>query len=115
MTMPNPLSAETIALVRATVPALEQHGPAITAAMYGRLFRDAHIAALFNRANQGEGGRQVNALAAAILGYARNITDPGVLAPVIERIAQKHIGYHILPEHYPYVANALLAAIGDVL
>jgi nitric oxide dioxygenase len=38
-----------------------------------------------------------------------------VLGPIAERIAQKHIGYHILPEHYPYVARALLAAISDVL
>ncbi|MDH7640498.1 NO-inducible flavohemoprotein [Sphingomonas oryzagri] len=113
--MPHPLSAETIARVQASVPALEKHGAAITSAMYTKLFEDPVIAALFNRANQGEGGRQVNALAAAILGYARNISDPGVLAPVIERIAQKHIGYHILSAHYPHVANALLAAIEDVL
>jgi nitric oxide dioxygenase len=33
----------------------------------------------------------------------------------VERIAHKHIGYHILPEHYPYVAKALLTAIADVL
>jgi nitric oxide dioxygenase len=33
----------------------------------------------------------------------------------VERIAQKHVGYNILSEHYPYVANAILAAIKDVL
>src|SRR5262249_22053955 len=27
----------------------------------------------------------------------------------------KHVGFHILPEHYPYVAKALIGAIGDVL
>jgi nitric oxide dioxygenase len=115
MTMSNPLSAETIACVKATVPALAEHGAAVTAAMYARLFEDARIRALFNHSNQGEGGAQVNALAAAILGYARNIDNLAVLGPVVERIAQKHIGYHILPEHYPFVADALLGAIAEVL
>ena len=113
--MITPLSAGTITLVRASVPALAEHGSAITAAMYARLFEDTHVRALFNHANQGEGGAQVHALAAAILGYASNIENLQAVAPVVERIAQKHIGYHILPEHYPYVARALLGALEDVL
>ena len=113
--MASALSADTIARVKATVPALAEHGAAITQAMYARLFQDEHIKALFNLANQGEGGGQVKALAGAILGYAQNIDNLGVLLPVVERIAQKHIGYHILPEHYPFVATALLGAIKEVL
>jgi hemoglobin-like flavoprotein len=38
-----------------------------------------------------------------------------VVLPVVERIAHKHVGYHILAEHYPFVATALLGAIKDVL
>ncbi len=113
--MQKPLSTETIALVKATIPALSEHGPAITKAMYARLFQDDHIRALFNHANQGEGGAQVHALAGAIVAYAKNIENLVVLLPVVERIAQKHVGYHILPEHYPFVARALLGAITDVL
>jgi nitric oxide dioxygenase len=113
--MQKPLTAETVALVKATAPALAQHGTAITTAMYARLFKDEHIRALFNHANQGEGGKQVHALAAAVVAYAQNIDNLGALLPVVERIAQKHIGYHILPEHYPFVAKALLGAIVEVL
>ena len=113
--MTTPLSAGTIAIVRASVPALAEYGQAITSAMYVRLFQDEHVRALFNHANQGDGGAQTHALAAAILGYASNIENLGALAPVVERIAQKHIGYHILPEHYPHVARALLGALADVL
>ncbi len=113
--MTEPLTPSTIAIIKATVPALEEHGTAITMAMYARLFQDDHIRALFNHANQGESGAQVHALAAAILAYARNIENLGALVPVVERIAYKHVGYNILPEHYPYVANALLAAIREVL
>ena len=113
--MTQTLSPSTIALVKATVPALVEHGTAITTAMYKRLFQDDHIRSLFNHSNQGESGAQVHALAGAILAYARNIENLGALVPVVERIASKHIGYHILPAHYPYVATALLAAIKDVL
>jgi nitric oxide dioxygenase len=113
--MTEPLTPATVAIVKATVPALEEHGTAITTAMYARLFQDDHIRALFNHANQGESGAQVHALAAAILAYARNIENLGALVPVVERIAYKHVGYNILPAHYPYVANALLAAIREVL
>jgi nitric oxide dioxygenase len=109
------LEPKTIALVKASIPALATNGADITSAMYRRLFEDAPIKALFNPSHQGENGAQVNALAAAILGYARNIDNLGVLGPVVERIAQKHIGYHILPEHYPFVARALLGAIQEVL
>ncbi|MEJ2816178.1 MULTISPECIES: NO-inducible flavohemoprotein [unclassified Caulobacter] len=108
------LSAETIARVKATVPALAEHGEAITLAMYARLFQDDHIKALFNHANQATGA-QPKALAGAILAYAQNIDNLGVVLPVVERIAHKHVGYHILAEHYPFVAKALLGAIKDVL
>lgn len=112
--MPKSLSTETIALVKATVPALAEHGPVITAAMYKRLFQHPEIAALFNQAYQ-KSGRQIHALGAAILAYAQNIENLTALGPAVERIAQKHIGYAILPGHYPYVATALLGAIEDVL
>jgi len=112
--MPNLLSAETIARVKASAPVLAEQGPVITKVMYRRMFENADIRALFNQANQ-EGGTQVHALAAAIVAYARNIDNLGALAPAVERIAQKHIGYDILPEHYPFVAEALLGAIAEVL
>lgn len=112
--MPRPLSEQTIAVVKATVPALEQHGPMITETMYRRLFRNEHIAALFNQANQKKGTQRL-ALAHAVLAYAQNIENLSVLGAAVERIAQKHIGYAILREHYPFVAEALLGAIEEVL
>ena len=113
--MAKELGEATKALVRATVPALAAHGSEITAAMYVLLFKDEEVRTLFNQSNQGEGGRQTKALAQAILAYAQNIDNPGVLAGALERIAQKHAGLQIQPRHYPYVANALLSAIEQVL
>ena len=113
--MANPLSQTTIQLVKATVPALEAHGVDVTRRMYERLFQDAAIRKLFNQSHHGNTGSQPKALADAVLAYARNIDNLGVLGGAVERIAQKHVALNILPEHYPFVAQALLGAIQDVL
>lgn len=113
--MSDTLSETTRSIVRATVPALAAHGTTITAAMYKRLFQNPDVRELFNQSNQGEEGSQTKALAQAILAYARNIDNLAALGPAVERIAQKHVGLNILPEHYPHVATALLGAIKDVL
>jgi len=113
--MPRQLTDQTIAIVKATVPALEVHGLEITRRMYARMFQNAAIRDLFNQSHHGETGSQPKALANAVLAYAQNIDNLGVLAAAVERIAQKHVGLNILPEHYPYVAEALLGAIEDVL
>jgi nitric oxide dioxygenase len=113
--MTDTLSDTTIHLVKATVPALQEHGLAVTKRMYERMFQNEQIRALFNQSHHGETGSQPKALASAILAYAQNIDNLGALAPAVERIAQKHVGLNILPEHYPHVAEALLGAIKDVL
>lgn len=113
--MPAPLSERTVALVKATVPVLEEHGLAITRRMYERMFANPAIRDLFNQSHHGETGSQPKALAAAVLAYARHIDNLGVLGNAVERIAQKHVALNILPEHYPFVADALLGAIKDVL
>jgi nitric oxide dioxygenase len=112
--MPRTMSAETMAIVKATAPALQQHGLAITKRMYERLFVDPAIKALFDEAAQAS-GEQPKRLAEAILAFARNVDKLEVLTPAIERIATRHAATHIKPEHYPAVANALLPAIKDVL
>ena len=108
------LSPETIAIVKSTAPALQQHGLAITQRMYERLFADPAIKALFNQAAQ-ESGEQPKRLAAAILAYAKNVDNLGALTQAVERMAQRHVEAGVRPEHYPAVAAALLPAIKDVL
>jgi nitric oxide dioxygenase len=113
--MSQTLNERTIALVKATVPALEAHGLEIVREMYSRMFRSPDIRDLFNQSHHGEAASQPRTLTAAILAYAVNIDNLGILAPAVERIAQKHVGLQILPEHYPYVGEALLGAIKAVL
>lgn len=112
--MTRTLSAETIATVKSTAPALEKHGVAITTRMYERLFVDPEIKALFDMAAQ-ESGEQPKRLAGAILAFAKNVDKLEALKPAIERIAHRHVQTHVKPEHYPAVANALLPAIRDIL
>lgn len=112
--MAEPLTDATRSIVKACIPALEAHGLDITREMYQRLLAKPEIRDLFNMSHQKD-GEQPKALALAVLAYARHIDNPGALAGMIERIAEKHVGLNILPEHYPYVADALLGAIAHVL
>ena len=107
-------SAHAMTIVKATAPALEKHGLAITTAMYARLFENKDIAAMFDRAAQ-TSGEQPKRLAAAILAYAKNIDKLQNLGPAVSRMVARHIETGVKAEHYPYVAEALLPAIRDVL
>jgi len=112
--MTRTMSPETMAIVKSTAPALQQHGLAIPQRMYERLFVDPAIKALFDQAAQ-VSGEQPKRLAAAILAFAQNVDKLEVLKPAIARMAARHVETNITPEHYPAVANALLPAIRDVL
>jgi hemoglobin-like flavoprotein len=108
------LSENTIAIVKATAPALQEHGVAITTRMYERLFVNEDVRSLFDQAAQ-ESGEQPRRLAAAILGYAQNVDKLQNLTPVVARMVQRHVETGVKAEHYPLVADALLPAIRDVL
>ena len=109
------LSAQTIALVKATVPALQQHGEAITRHFYGVMFaQHPEVKAFFNEAHQAH-GTQARALAGAVLAYAAHIDRLEEIAGALPRIVQKHAALGVLPEHYPIVGRCLLQAIQEVL
>src|SRR5687767_4727357 len=109
------LSAETIAVIKATIPALQAHGETLTRHFYKRMFNaNPEVKAFFNPAHQHAGSQQ-RALAAAILAYATHIENPGALAGAVELIAQKHVSLGVKAEHYPVVGENLLAAIKEVL
>lgn len=112
--MARTLSPETIAIVKATGPALQQHGVAITTRMYERLFQNEAIRDMFDAAAQAS-GEQPRRLAAAILGYAQNIDKLENLTGAVERMVLRHVETGVKAEHYPFVAEALLPAIRDVL
>ncbi|OUR90615.1 hypothetical protein A9Q81_19220 [Gammaproteobacteria bacterium 42_54_T18] len=109
------LSTETIAIVKSTVPLLEEHGQAITSCFYENLFAEnPDLKNIFNQVNQTR-GEQPRALADAVLAYAQNIDNLEVLLPAVERIAHKHASLGIQANQYPIVGKNLLAAIQTVL
>ncbi len=112
--MAEPLTQNTIAIVKSTAPLLKQHGVAITSRMYERLFVNDEVKQMFNQAAQ-ESGEQPRRLAAAILGYAENVDKLQNLTPVVQRMVARHVECGVKAEHYPYVAEALLPAIRDVI
>ncbi|NML44230.1 NO-inducible flavohemoprotein [Ramlibacter sp. G-1-2-2] len=108
-------SAQTISLIKATVPALQQHGEAITKHFYDLMFREhPEVKGLFNEAHQASGS-QARALAGAVLAYAAHIDQLEALAGALPRIIQKHVALGVQPEHYPIVGACLLRAIQEVL
>lgn len=108
------LSAQTIAVVKSTLPLLESAGTAITAHFYQRLFRhNPELQDIFNMSNQ-HSGRQQFALFNAIAAYAKHIDTPEALGAAVERIAQKHSSLNVQAQHYPIVGHHLLETLREL-
>src|SRR5262249_39490792 len=109
------LSAQTIATIKATVPALQQHGEAITRHFYQGMFREhPQVKGFFNEAHQAT-GTQAKALAGAVLAYPGHVDRIDEIAGALPRIVQKHVALGVQPVHYPIVGTCLLQAIREVL
>ncbi len=109
------MKPETLEIVKATVPVLQENGEALTQYFYRRMFaHNPEVAPFFNAANQANGIQQ-RALAGAICAYAANIDRLEQLHGAVELIAHKHAALQIKPEHYPIVGENLLASIREVL
>lgn len=109
------LTEEQKQLVKDTVPVLKESGVALTDYFYKRMLRNnPHLKEVFNMGHQ-RSGAQAKALAGAVLAYAENIDDPGVLAPVIELIVHKHVSLNIKGPDYNIVGENLLHSISEVL
>ena len=104
-------SAQTIALIKATVPVLQQHGEAITTHFYQLMLREhPELKTFFNEAHQAH-GTQARALAGAVLAYAVNIDRLEALAGALPRIIQKHVSLGVEAQHYPIVGQCLLRGV----
>ena len=108
------LSAEHLSVIQATAPAVEANARNITEHFYPLMFeRYPEVKAYFNDAHQGSGSQR-QALANAVIAYAKNIERLEVLGDAVSLIAHKHCSLGIAPEHYPIVGECLLDAIAAV-
>ena len=109
------LSAAQTAIIKATAPVVAVHADTITATFYPIMFeRYPEVRTVFNQSHQ-RAGAQPKALAAAIVAYASNIDNLGVLGDAVERIVQKHVSLNITAPQYAIVGECLMEAIGKVL
>lgn len=113
--MAAPLTENQIAIVKATVPALKEHGVTITNVFYENMLREVpELNNIFSTTSQ-KTGAQPRALANAVLAYATYVDDLGKLAHAVERIAHKHVSLQVTAEQYDIVGKYLIQAIGQVL
>ncbi|MFC8513282.1 globin domain-containing protein [Streptomyces sp. NPDC057257] len=112
------LSAESAAVVRATLPAVAGALDEITTRFYAAMFRDRPelLDGMFNRGNQA-GGTQRQALAASIAGFATALLDNPDVRPdaLLDRIAHKHAAVGVTDDQYTVVHKYLFGAIAEVL
>ena len=109
------MNEQQIALIKSTVPVLKENGVLLTTYFYQRMFKhNPELKHVFNMGNQ-QAGKQQTALAMAVLAYAENIENPGVLMGVVDHIGHKHTSLDIRPEHYQIVGNHLIGSIHEVL
>ncbi|WP_405910409.1 FAD-binding oxidoreductase [Streptomyces sp. NBC_00828] len=112
------LSAESAALVRATLPAVAGALDEITTRFYGAMFRDRPelLDGMFNRGNQASGAQR-RALAGSIAAFATALLDAPDTRPdtLLARIAHKHAAVGVTDDQYTIVHKYLFGAIAEVL
>ncbi|MEV0589846.1 globin domain-containing protein [Nonomuraea cavernae] len=112
------LSAESAAIIRATIPAVGASLDTITTRFYETMFGDRPelLDGLFNRGNQ-RSGEQRRALAGSIASFAGALLANPNERPdaLLARIAHKHAAVGITDDQYVIVHKYLFAAIVEVL
>ncbi|WP_431900568.1 globin domain-containing protein [Nonomuraea sp. bgisy101] len=112
------LSAESAAIVRATLPIVGASLEAITTRFYDTMFseRPELLDGLFNRGNQAN-GEQRRALAGSIASFATMLLDHPDERPdaLLARIAHKHTAVGVTDDQYVIVHKYLFGAIAEVL
>ena len=109
------LSEKTKAIIKKTVPILEQSGVELTKLFYKKMLgENPFLLNIFNKKNQ-ETGDQPTALAKSVLAAAKNIDDLSKIIPVVKQIGYKHKALQVKADHYPIVGKYLILAIDELL
>ncbi|CAL9618852.1 globin domain-containing protein [Streptomyces sp. enrichment culture] len=112
------LSAESAAMIRATLPAVGGALDEITTRFYATMFADRPelLDGMFNRGNQASGAQR-RALAGSIAAFAGALlTEPGTRPDtLLARIAHKHVAVGVTDDQYTIVHKYLFGAIAEVL
>jgi nitric oxide dioxygenase len=106
------LTEKTIALIKATLPVMQEHGEAIAAKTYELLFKHyPQTHPLFSKAP----ANQPKILARSVILYSEHIDNLAVISPILDKIAQKHVAADVHPGHYPMFGHSFIQAMREVL
>ncbi|MET9895319.1 globin domain-containing protein [Streptomyces sp. NPDC006465] len=112
------LSAESAALVRATLPAVAGALDEIATRFYATMFHDRPelLDGMFNRGNQASGAQR-RALAGSIAGFAGALLENPDARPdaLLSRISHKHAAVGVTDDQYTIVHKYLFGAMAEVL
>ena len=109
------LNEQEKAIIKETVPVLQQKGTEITSYFYKRMFQQhPELKNMFNQTNQ-QKGFQSTALAQSVLAAAVNIENLANILPVVKEIAYKHCALQVPPAGYDIVGENLIEAIKAVV
>jgi hemoglobin-like flavoprotein len=108
------LTAQQIRLVQQSFAKVEPIAAQASAIFYQKLFEiDPSLRRLFKHDMSEQGKMLMGTLKVAVHG----LNDLSKIVPVLHKLAERHVGYGVLPEHYTLVGNALLrtlkAGLGD--
>ena len=112
------ISQKTIDIIKATAPAVKEHGEKITQRMYEIAFNERPDYKLGFETTwlvDANGNGQAKKLAASVYAYATHIDRLDELAAAVSHIAHRHVECRILPEQYPLIGAKLLQAMAEVL
>jgi hemoglobin-like flavoprotein len=99
------MTPQQVALVQGSFAKVAPIAEQAAALFYGRLFETApETRALFT----GDMTAQGQKLMAAISTVVANLDDLGVIVPVAQDLAKRHVAYGVRAEHYAPVGAALL-------
>jgi len=99
-------------LLEESFAALAPQGEALAARFYQRLFENyPDVIPLFSGISPGE---QQKKLLAALVLLVQNLHKPDVLSEYLRGLGVRHAHYGVTAEHYPLVAESLLAAMEEL-
>lgn len=103
---------ETNALLRRSWAQAVSDRAALSRLFYAKLFQLAPETERLFVSDLNAQGKKLTATLAFIID---NVDDMETLLPVASDLAQRHVTFDVLPEHYPPVGAALIATLRDLL
>lgn len=106
------MTPEQIKLVQDSFAKVAPIAPQAAALFYDNLFAaDPTLKSLFKGDMQQQGEKLMQMIATAV----NRLTDLGVLVPVLQNLARRHVGYGVKNAHYDTVGGALILTLSQGL